>query len=719
MRAINLSRRDFLKISSIAGAGLVLGVPLRAAKADAFDFATFLSIGTDGIVTVWITKSEMGQGVRSSLPLLVAEELDADLTKVRVRQAHFDAKFGNQGTGGSGSIRSLWKPLRTAGATARAMLVTAAAAKLGVEASTLTVANGVISNGRQSVSFGELAEAASKLEAPKNVTLKDASAFKLIGKKQVRVDDADIVKGKAQYGIDVRVPGMLYAVVAHSPVFGGTVETFDDTATKALPGVKAVVKVDAVGTEMPWAGVAVVATSTWAAIRGREALKVTWKPGAAATETTASLRERMTALSNEGAPIAITGDAVTAVGAAAKKVEAVYEVPFLAHASMEPQNATASVTADGVEIWAPTQFPDRVNRFVSSALGVPPEKVKVNVTLLGGAFGRRINSDYAVEAALISKAVGAPVHLQWTRDDDMQHDYYRGPSVHRVAAGIDASGKLIGWHHRFAGPSRALYNDPATKTPHSSDSAGLTDLHWIAPHVRVEYSPVPTGVPLGAWRAVAHSTNGFVIGAALDELAHAAGSDPIEFYRGLYPAGKTNRHASAGGRDYPFETDRLLRVIDIAREKSGWGSPAPAGRARGFAAYYSFLTYTAHVIEASVGSDGAIRVHRVVCAVDCGTAVNPDGVVAQIEGGVLFGLTAALHGEITVEGGAVQQANFHDYPLMTIDAIPSVEVHVVPSTAAPTGTGEPGLPSVAAALANAVFAATGKRLRSLPLRVTA
>ena len=701
MTPIKVSRRDFVKIASVAATGLVLGVPLDAdTKAGAttrtFDLGTFVQIDTDGIVTVWITKSEMGQGVRTSLPLLVAE-LDADLTSIRVRQALLDKRFGNQATGGSNSIRTMWNPLRAAGATARAMLVSAAAAKLGVDASLLTVTNGVIAHGTQKVGFGEVAEAASKLAVPKDVPLKDAANFKLIGKKQLRFDDPDIVTGRAVYGIDVRVPGMLYAVIARSPVFGGKVASFDATKAKAVRGVNGIVKVDAIGTDLPWNGVAVVADSTWAAIRGREALSVTWDEGGRANESSAALRVQMERNLASAKTVHNDGDVAAALAAATQTIESTYETPFLAHAPMEPMNATVHVRDDGIEVWAPTQYPNWAARSLASHFQMRYDEIRIYVTLLGGAFGRRINPDVILEAAQISSAMKAPVHLQWTREDDMRHGFYRPASLHRVLAGFDTNGSVIGWHHRFSAPAIASYYNARTTAPHATE-IHTTDLVHRVPNFRIDFANADSGVPRGWWRSVEHSVNGFVFNSMLDELARAASRDVIDMHLSLLPKGERG--------------DRLRRVIELVREKSGWRRKH--ARARGFAAWYSFQSFVAQVADVSVAKNGNLTVHGIVCAIDCGTAVNPDGVRAQTEGAILFGLSAAMGGAITIDRGRVVQSNFHDYPILTMARTPSIEIHIVPTTAPPTGAGEPGLPPAAAAVANAIFAATGKRVRSLP-----
>jgi isoquinoline 1-oxidoreductase subunit beta len=723
-----VSRREFVKLTSAASAGLVLSVAIEAkekpksmpkAAVAAHDIGSFVQIDDDGVVTIWVPKSEMGQGVRTTLPMIVADELDADWKKVRIRQAYLDKKFGRLGTGGSSSVRTTWKPMREAGATARAMLVAAAAAKLAVPADSLTVSDGVITHAAsgKKVTFGEVAADAAKVEVPKEVKLKEPAAFKVIGKKADRLDNADIVTGKATYGIDVRVPGMLYAVVKRSPAFGGTVAGVDDTKAKAVPGVRQIVKIDAIGSDLPWNGVAVVADSTWAAMKGRDALDVKWNPGEAASESSASIAKLMEkAVSTPSKRVVDVGNVDTATVSAAKKIDATYELPFLAHATMEPMNATASVTADGAELWLPTQFPDWAAGTVAKAVGLKPEQIKVNVTLLGGGFGRKANPDFPTEAALISKAVGKPVHVHWTREDDMQHDYYRPASMHRIIGALDPDGHLIAWDHHFAAPSIDAFMNPKTDKPHDSEIGGLDDLPYAVPNYRVEFTPIQSVVPRGWWRSVEYSINGFVINSFLDEVAHATGKDPIALQLSLLTPGK-RIEGEGSAKAYPFEVDRLRRVIEVVRDRSGWGKRLAEGRGRGFAAQRSFLSYVAQVADVTVTNEG-VKVDRIVCAIDCGTAVNPDGVAAQVEGAIAYGLTAALQGQITTAGGTVQQSNFHDYPLLRIGQMPVVEVYIVPSTTPPTGTGEPGLPPAAPAVANAIFAATGKRLRKLPFKLT-
>ena len=716
MRIVKVSRRDFVKITSAASAGLLLalnahGAPKSTSREHPLD--TFVHLGTDGTVTIYVSKSDMGQGVRTSLPMIVADEMDADWEKVRIRQADLDPKYGSMGTGGSSSVRTMWTPMRTAGATARAMLVAAAAAKWGVDPKDVTVSDGVVRSGKHEAQFGQLAAAASKIAVPKNVALKDPSRYKIIGRRTGRVDNPELVVGKSHYGIDVRVPGMLYAVVSRSPVFGGKVAAVDDSKARAVPGVRKIAQVHGIGPEAPWSGVGVIADSTWAAMQGRDALKVTWDAGAAKDESTESLMQQLRDLASKpGQTVRSQGDVDAALAAASTKIEAVYEMPYLAHATMEPMNATAKVTADGLELWGPTQFADWWGSEAGRAVGFTnPDQVKVHVTLLGGGFGRRAFPDVAVEAAQLSKAAGAPVKVFWTREDDMQHDFYRPASVHHVVAAVDAAGKIGAWHHRMA--NAAINTYLGHKGAAEDESFAYEQIPPIA-NFRLEFAEGKSAVPRGWWRSVENTFNAFAVQSMMDELAHAAGKDPIAFQLSMIPAGLKIPLKGASA-PYPYESDRLRQVIELVRETSNWGSAAPAGRARGFAAWHSFRSYVAEVAEVSIDKDGTPRVHRVVAAVDCGLPVNPDGVAAQVEGAIVYGLTAALQGAITIKGGAVEQSNFNDYPLLSIDRMPAIDVHIVPSRALPLGIGEPGTPPIAPAVANAIFALTGKRLRNLPI----
>ena len=715
---IAVSRRDFLKIVPAAGTGLVLGIRLSEARhatgpqgRPGADLApnAFLQIDARGEVIIWASKSEMGQGVRTSLPMIVAEELDADFSRVRVEQAWADPKFGDQDTGGSSSVRTKFDPMRKAGATARAMLVAAAAQAWKVDRSACRTEKGAVIHaptGRR-LAYGGLVETAAALPVPVDVLLKDPKSFRILGKSLPRTDTPAKVDGGALYGIDVKVPGLLYAAVARCPVFGGRMKSFDAAAAKASPGVRAVVPITS--------GVAVVADSTWNALRGRDVLRVDWDEGSGVSESSETLRAQFAVLSQKpGKTVRSDGDAAAALVKAAKRLEAVYELPFQAHATMEPQNATADWKKDRCEVWAPVQTPSWAMQDITRASGLPASAIRLNITFLGGGFGRRINPDFAVEAVEISKAITAPVKTVWTRTEDLQHDFYRPASYHRLSGGLDAKGRIVAWQHRLASTSINTFYDPSTSKPEEGEIGGASDLPYAIPNVQVEYAAASSIVPRGWWRSVESSFNAFAVESFLDELAASARRDPLAVRRELLTG---DRRIAYPGENFVQETARLKAVADLAAGKAGWGKPLPKGRARGLAAHFSYLSYCAQVAEVSVGKEGAVRVHRVVCAVDCGRAVNPGIIAAQMEGGIVFGLTAALKSGITIDRGRVKETNFDDYEMLRIDEMPQVEVHVVPSDAPPTGVGEPGVPVVAPAVCNAIFAATGKRIRRLPIRV--
>jgi isoquinoline 1-oxidoreductase beta subunit len=697
-----LTRRDFLRSSALGGAGLVIAfylptqADLRGMGAQPpFQPNAWLQVDPQDNVTIWVGKSEMGQGVRTSLPMIVAEELDADWTRVRIEPALADArKYGNQLTGGSTSVRTSWGPLRKAGAQARAMLVAAAAQSWGVAPDSCRTENGAVvhdASGRR-VRYGSLADAAAKLPVPEKPPLKNAKDFRIIGKSVPRLDTPSKVDGSAQFGIDVRVPGMLFAVVARCPVFGGKPARFDATRAKAVKGVRTVVPISS--------GVAVVADSTWAAFEGRKALDITWDEGPDAALTSAEISRMFAKLAAGPAAVAREeGDAEAALKRAARTLEAVYEVPFLAHATMEPMNATASVRPGFCDVWAPTQFPSLAQQIAGKIAGLPPEKVTVHITLLGGGFGRRAEGDFVADAVEASKAAGAPVQVLWTREDDVQHDHYRPASYHVLRAGLDGEGRLIAWTHRVVAPS--ISGQRGEKLEGGLDRSavdGAADLPYAIPNLRVDYVMANTPVPVGYWRSVYASQTAFANECFLDEIAAAAGKDPVELRRDLLS--KAPHHKAA---------------LELVAQKSGWGKALPAGRFRGLSVHKSFSSYVAQVAEVSLQTDGTPRVHRVVCAIDCGLPVNPGGVASQMQSGIVFGLSAALRGKITVEKGRVQQGNFDDYQPLRFDEMPQVEVHIVPSAEPPTGTGEPGLPPIAPAVANAVSAARGQRVRKLPI----
>jgi isoquinoline 1-oxidoreductase beta subunit len=724
------SRRAFLKAGAAGGAALIVGFHLPAeAYAQAppperkppNPFDAWIRIDKDGRVTLIAAKSEMGQGVLTSLPMILADELDVEWSQVRVEQAPTNPTIYDHGTGGSGSVRTSWTPLRQAAAAARQMLVEAAAEVWHVGPETCTTEKGHVVHGprQKRLPYGSLVEDAAKRPVPDfaKVTVKAAGDFRVIGTDVPRTEIPSKVDGSARFGIDARVPGMLYAVIARCPSFGGKAKSFDAAKAKAVPGVRHVVEVPAVAEGAHSAGgVAVVAESTWAAIQGRQALQIEWDRGTNATESSAALRERFEAtLQKPGKAVRSEGDADAALAKAMRRVEAVYELPFQAHATMEPMNCTVDVRPDRAEAWAPTQAPQWARDVIAQVAGVDPDKVVVHTLLMGGGFGRRYQADFAVEAAQVSKAVGAPVQLLWTREDDMHHDFYRPAALHRLTAALDGEGALHAWHHRFTSTSiQAFWNNPAhPQPPEESEIGGAADLAYDVPHLRVEYAPTATGVPVAWWRSVESSLNAFSVESFLDEVAAAAKVDPLALRVKLL--GKPRAAQQKPSDDAPVDPARLKAVLELAATKAGWGTPLPAGRGRGIACHYSFATYVAEVAEVSL-QNGAPRVHRVVAAVDCGRVVNPDGVRAQIESAIAYGLSAALKGAITIKDGAVEQDNFNAFPVLRIDEMPAVEVHLVPSQEAPTGIGEPALPPIAPAVANALFAATGRRIRRLPMR---
>src|SRR5437867_1722240 len=709
---LNLSRRDFLKTGAAAGGGLVLGLYLPlgnrlAAQQSNAPFApnAFIRIGTDDWVTVIVNHSEMGQGVYTALPMLVAEELDADWSKVRVESAPVDAAynhttFGMQMTGGSTSTWSEYDRLRNAGATARAMLVAAAASTWNVDPASLRTQSGYVIHDatKRRLSYGQLAEKASTMTPPQNVPLKDPKDFRLIGRPTKRLDTPEKINGKGMFGLDVTVPNMLVAVVARPPVFGGKVRSFNADKAKAVAGVRDVVQIDR--------GVAVVAEGFWPAKLGREALQIEWDEGSLATLDSNAQREQYAALAKESGVVAKKeGDAAAAMNQGTKKLEAEYEVPYLAHAPMEPLNCVADVRADGCDVWTGTQFQTMEQMIAAQTAGLKPQQVKIHTMLLGGGFGRRAvpDSHFVQEAVQTSKAVKAPVKVIWTREDDIRGGYYRPAAYHSISAALGSDGKPVAWQHRVVCQSFMVgtpFESFAVKNGVDSIAVeGAAELPYDVPNLQVEWKQAPGGVPTLWWRSVGHSHNAFVVESFVDELAHAAGKDPYEYRRSLL--GKNTRHRGA---------------LELAAEKAGWGKSLPQGRGRGIAVHDSFGSYIAHVAEVSVSKKGKVKVHRVVCAIDCGPVVNPDTVRAQMEGAVVFGLTAALHGEITLENGRVKQRNFHDYPLLRMNEMPAVEAHIVPNDDKMGGVGEPGVPPVAPAVCNAIFAATGKRIRRLPIR---
>ncbi len=705
------NRRSFLKGASALGGALVIATHLplaRRAMAATGDLApnAFVRVAPDSTVTVLIKQCEMGQGVTTGLTTIVAEEIDADWSQMRFEFAPADAKLYNnlafgpiQGTGGSTSIANSWDQLRKAGAMARAMLVQAAAAEWQVPAGEITVQKGVVAHASgKSARFGELAAKAAGLTPPADVTLKDPKAFTLVGGHVPRLDTPAKITGKAGFSIDVRRPGQLTALVAHPPRFGGTVKSVDASAAKQVPGVVDVVTIPT--------GVAVVAKDTWSAMQGREALKIEWDAAAGEGQSTdAIMAGYKTMAQTPGLTAAKRGDAAAALQKAAKLVEVEIEFPYLAHAPMEPLNGVLEPTKDGAVWWAGSQFQTVEQATIAAILGLKPDQVTINSTYTGGSFGRRATptADYAAETAMIVKATGmkAPIHLMRTREDDMKAGYYRPMAYHKVRAGLDAAGNVSGWDHVVVAKSIMIgtsFEAFAVKDGIDATSIeGASDTAYAVPDLTATVHNAKEGVPVLWWRSVGHTHTAHAVETVVDELAHAAGKDPVAFRAALL-------------KDQP----RHAGVLALVAEKAGWGQPMPAGSGRGVAVHQSFGSYVATVAEVSI-KDGALKVDRVVAAVDCGIAVNPDVIRAQVEGSVGFALSVVLRNKITLKDGEVEQANFDTYEPTRMSEMPKVEVHIVPSTEAPTGIGEPGVPGLAPAIGNAVFAATGQRLRSLPL----
>jgi isoquinoline 1-oxidoreductase beta subunit len=726
-----LSRRHFIKTTAASGAALVVGFRWAEVafaqsenvkdqeKPRVNPFTAWIHIDKDSNVTLIVPKSEMGQGILTSLAMILADEMELDWRNVHVEHADTKPDLYSLGTGGSGSIAEQYLPLRQAGAATRQMLIKAAALSWGVDPVTCHAKDGaVIHNPRaHRLTYGELVEKASKLPVPdfNKVTLKNPDDFRYIGKDMPHIDIPSKVDGSAQFGIDVRVPGMLHAVIARSPVYGGKVKSFDATKAKAVPGVQQVVEIEPVVTDCHSAGgVAVVAESTWAAIQGREALQVEWDLGPSANISTTSLREQMKSLTAKPCKVVrADGDADAAIAKSSKTIEAEYELPFQAHATMEPMNCTADVRADGATLWAPTQSPDWIQGTVAKVCGLKPPSIVVNTTLMGGGFGRRYHTDFGVEAAQVSKAVGKPVQVLWTREDDIQHDFYRPTFHHRMAASLDDSGKITAWRHRLSSTSIALFWRPTPK-PEEQEIGGALWPPYAMSSFRIEYAPATSGIPVMWWRSVEEGSSGFAVESFIDELAAAAKVDPLE-YR-LHLLGKTHLVGHKNSEDdLLLDTGRLKGVLQLAAQKANWGKPLPAGHGMGIAAFYSFNTYAAHAAEVSVESGGKLKIHRITSAVDCGRVIDPNGVKAMMESAVVYALTAMFN-EITVDNGHANQSNFDSYEMLRMRDMPPIDTFIVPSTVAPTGMGEPCLPPVAPAVTNAIFAATGKRIRRLPIR---
>jgi isoquinoline 1-oxidoreductase subunit beta len=706
------NRRDFLTISAMATGGLLIsfimpgkakGQALPAMAADKSRLNPFLRIGTDNSIHITISKIEMGQGIWTTLPMLIAEELDCDWNNIIVEHkptgtaADFSTPHGFRSTGGSDTTRSEFDNYRLAGATARSMLVDAAVNRLGIKASDCKTENGFVLVGDKRISYGELAADAALLPVP-TVRLKESKDWKILGKSKKRLDTPDKINGKAKYGIDMQFPGLLTALVAHAPVFGGEVDSFDASAAKLIQGVRQVIQIPT--------GIAVIADNFWAAKIGREALKIEWKLGANAGIGSETLLDSYRKQSrSRGVTIQETGNVESALQNADNTLHAEFIFPFLAHAPMEPLNCTVRISGNKCEVWAGTQSPLPRQEEVAAFLGLQPEQVEFNTPCIGGSFGRRgtFSSDWIIEAVTIARLSRKFIKLVWTREDDIKGGYYRPLYLHQVDIGVDKAGFPMAWKHTIVGQS-LFTGTPLEKDIVSNgiDWSSVTTAAPYAdniPHKSFKLITTRTGIPVSAWRSVGNTHTCFVIETLIDELANTAKTDAVEYRR-----------------NFLKNSPRHLAALNLAAEKAGWHEPLPAGRFKGIAVDEAMGSYVAQVVEISI-ENKQIRLHRIVCAIDCGIAVNPAGVVAQMEGGIIFGLTAALYGEITIEKGRVQQSNFYDYQMLRIHETPAIEVYIVPSSEKMGGAGEPGVPPVAPALANALYAATGQRLRRLPLRL--
>lgn len=698
------SRRDFIKVCSLSAGGLFLAAYVPAANIFSkpgddptiFSPSAYIKIDSNGIVTVFVHRTEMGQGVQTSLPMIVAEELEVNWESIRIEQADADEKYGSQSTGGSWSIRRSFDPFRVAGATAKEMLITAAAAKWGISVSDCYAENGFViskTNGKK-FSYGKLVTDAAKLPVPQNVKLKDPKDYKIIGKRVKRLDTPAKLYGTAKFGIDVVVPGMVYAAIKRSPTFEGTVISFNDAKSKAISGVLNVVQIKS--------GVAVIADSTWNSFKGTDALDVQWDPGPHTNVNNESIRNLFSEkLDTEGTEVEKIGNPDSVNKDSLTSLDAIYEMPFLAHAPMEPVNCVADVKANKAEIWAPTQNPQGLQRAIANLLGLKNEDVIVHVTLLGGGFGRKSHSDFGLEAAEISKAVGKPVKLTWTREDDMKHGQFRPASTHKLTGAVDKNGRAVLFSHHVIMPSiRAQLSGNSPKEPGDFDIVdGTRNLPYRIPNIKISATNVFTPVPLWYWRAVYNSQNPFIVESFIDELASAAGKDPIEFRLQMMDP-----------------ESRLTNVLKLVKEKSNWNRKLPEGSGRGVAVAACYGSFSAQVAEVTV-KNNRIKLDNFVCAIDCGIVINPDTVEAQMEGAIVFAITAALKGEIIIRNGGVASGNYDDYPIMDYSEMPTVETYIVKNDLPVGGVGEVGIAASTPAFINAIYNATGKRIRKLPVKL--
>jgi isoquinoline 1-oxidoreductase beta subunit len=728
-----ITRRQFLVVGSTVAGSLVLGLPAigRATTDDDRTIGFFVQIEPDGSVIIGSNQPEIGQGVRTALPMLVAEELDVEWAKVSIRQMPlgivktaegYDWKYGGQGVGGSTGLTENWDYMREVGATARGQLIRAAADRLGVAEAECQTRSGVVICGElgTEIPYGDLVAEAALLQLPEtSPPLKDIDDYRIIGTRQNTIDARDIVTGNVKYGVDTVEADMRYAVIARAPVLNATVKSFDDSEARKIDGVLDVFKIDGPEPGAPYlilaSGVAVVATSTWLAMKGRDALQIEWNESPNARDSSEKFwLENEEMLKGEGQVVLDDGDFSTAIESADKVVEHQYRVPFVSHAPLEPQNCYAFVEEDRCHIIAPTQTPSGASRAAAAVTGLPRENIRVDMTRVGGGFGRRLTNDYVAEAAMVSKHTGWPIKLQWSREDDVKNDFYRPGGLHEMRAGVDADGKLTAWTQRLASGSK-YYRRPNMPDEDLFGAELYEDdfPRRIIDNVQMEYFHNAIGLPRGSWRAPAHTANAFVVQSFLDEIAHETGQDPLQLRLDLYGEDRELEYGGHGGPT--FNPGRLSRLIKFVAERIGYGKELPAGRGIGLASHFTFGGYAAHAIEVSV-ENGELTIERIVAAIDCGLAVHPNAVEAQLQGGTIDGISTALGLEITVKDGQVQQSNFHDYPLARIAAFPSLfESHILPYDDIPTGVGEMGIPSAAPALANAIFAASGTRIRSLPI----
>jgi isoquinoline 1-oxidoreductase beta subunit len=739
-RPVDPTRRQILVAGASAAGGLVLGLPAFSlpdcAMADDSvgerRLGFFIEINPDGSVVIGSNQPEIGQGVRTALPMLVAEELDVAWSKVTVRQMPLGIiktaegyawKYGGQGVGGSTGLTDNWEFMREVGAVARRQLIRAAAARLNVPASSCTTRPGMVVCDAPSagIPYADLVADAGRLDLPQEKPpLRDMTEYRIVGKRHNQVDVIDIVTGKAKFGIDTREAGMRYAVIARSPYLNGTVRSFDATHARQVDGVLDVVRIDGPAPGEPYliiaSGVAVVATSTWAAIKGREALKVDWDPGPNADDSTEAFwRQNEEMLRSRGQVVVDDGNFDSAIASADKVVRRRYRVPFVSHQPLEPQNGYVHVHDDYCHVIAPTQMPSGANRAAAAVTGLPRENIHVDMTRVGGGFGRRLTNDYVAEAAMISKKTGWPIKLQWTREDDMRNDFYRPSGLHEMQAGLDGDGKVIAWTQRLASASK-YYRRPNMPDENLWQAELYPDdfPRRMVDNFRLEYFHNPIGLPRGSWRGPAHTANAWVLQSFIDEIAHESGQDPLQLRLDMLGEERELDYSNHGGPT--FNPGRLARLIRFVAERIDYGVNRPARRGVGLATHFTFGGYAAHAFEVEVGMDGNLSIERIVAAIDCGFAVNPQAVEAQLQGGTIDGISTALGLEITVNNGQIQQSNFHDYPLLRIAALPTMfEAHILPYDNIPTGVGEIGIPSAAPALTNAIFAATGIRLRRLPI----